>query len=229
MCRLSHADTIYTQADAYEAFIGSAKRLSKEPIAILDLRGNGGGDAGVVQRWLNAYDPNGIAKNIYGTGCFFLSTKAASYLVARSLQDYSLPGRSQDMLYNEYMLRYHYDANSCYLIKDDAKLTWNDGNGLLFVLMDSHTISGGEWLLAALRTRSNVVFVGENSAGMMLGASGQKIALPNSKIKFQFGTSLLLGYDERVFQEGRGFLPDLWVGGDALERVRALIGYYDLG
>jgi hypothetical protein len=38
----------------------------------------------------------------------------------------------------------------------------------------------------------------------------------------------LLSYDERVFQEGRGFLPDIWVSGDALERVKALIGYYQV-
>lgn len=82
--------------------------------------------------------------------------------------------------------------------------------------------------MAALRTRSSVIFIGTNSMGMMLGASGEQIALPNSNIHFSFGYSLLLSYDERVFQEGRGFLPDIWVSGDALERVNALIAYYKL-
>jgi C-terminal processing protease CtpA/Prc len=123
---------------------------------------------------------------------------------------------------------YQSGENGYTLLKEDAELKWNNGKGLLFVLMDNRTVSGGEWLLAALRTRGNVVFVGTNSAGMILGSSGQSIALPNSKIHLYFGTSLMLSYDERVFQEGRGFLPDIWVNGDALERVKALIDYYQV-
>ena len=42
---------------------------------------------------------------------------------------------------------------------------------------------------------------------MLLSGVEEHIVLPNSKVRFFFGNSLLLSYDERVFQEGRGFLP----------------------
>ncbi|HWR19627.1 MAG TPA: S41 family peptidase [Clostridia bacterium] len=216
----------YTQEDAFRSFVSAAIRLREEPVAILDLRGNGGGDGGAVQAWLNNYDYNGIAKNLYGKGAFYISSRAAGYLISYNLSSYSFPTKSSDKYYEVLMNLYQRGMNGHILMKDDAKLRWNNPNGLLFVLMDSDTMSGGELLLAALRTRGNVVFVGTNSAGMILGSGGQNIALPNSKIHIGFGNSLLLSYDERVFQEGRGFLPDIWVSGDALERVKALISYY---
>jgi hypothetical protein len=202
--------------------------LSQEPITILDLRGNGGGDGGVVQSWLNNYDYPGIAKNLYGKGFFFLATRASCYITACNLEYYSFPTESSRNFHDNLMYSYQYGNNDYVLRKDDATLRWNHAKGLLFVLMDSETRSGGEWILAALRTQKNVIFVGSNSTGCMLGAAGQTIVLPNSKITLNYGSSLLLWYDERVFQEGRGFLPDIWVGGDALERVEALIAYYQL-
>ncbi len=217
----------YTQEDSFRSFVGAAIRLREEPMAILDLRGNRGGDGGAVQAWLNNYDYYGIAKNLYGKGAFQLTTRASSYIFACNLSSYSYPTAHNDP-YDYLMHLYQSGENGCILQKEDAKLSWNNAKGLLFVLMDNHIASGGEWLLAALRTRENVIFVGTNSAGMILGSGGQNIALPNSKIHFAFGNSLLLSYDERVFQEGRGFLPDIWVSGDALERVNALIAYYKL-
>lgn len=214
----------YRQEDAFRSFVGAANRLSEEPAAILDLRGNKGGGVREVQAWLNSYDYNGIAKNLYGKGYFYLETRASYYLKACSLSSYAEFSDSYDQL----MYFYQNGENSPVLLRDDAKLRWNNANGLLVVLMDSDTVSGGEWLLGALRTRKNVIFVGTNSAGMLLSGAEQQITLPNSKIHFAFGNALLLSYDERVFQEGRGFLPDIWVSGDALERVNALIDYYQV-
>ena len=220
----------YTQEDAFRSFVGAAIRLREESVAILDLRGNEGGDGGAVQAWLNNYDYKGIAKNLYGKGAFYLTTRASNYIFACNLLSYSFPTAHVDTCESyDYLMHLYQSGENGYIIqKDEAELKWNNGKGLLFVLMDSHTVSGGEWLLAALRTRGNVVFVGTNSAGMIIGSGGQNIALPNSKTHIGFGSSLLLSYDERVFKEGRGFLPDIWVSGDALERVKALINYYKI-
>lgn len=218
----------FMQEDAYRSFAGCAGRLSQEPIAILDLRGNVGGGQNVVSSLLNNYDYNGIARNMYGKSYLYSASRAGGYITACSAFSYPSLIYSQESIYDYYMNIYQNGVNDYYLHKDDAKLRWSNAKGLLFVLMDSETVSGGEWILAALRTQKNVIFVGSNSTGCMLGAAGQTIVLPNSKITLNYGSSLLLCYDERVFQEGRGFLPDIWVGGDALERVEALIAYYQL-
>lgn len=216
------------QNDSLEDFLGSAKRLSTDPVAILDLRGNGGGNANVANAWLEAYDARGIAENGYGVGFLFLKTPAAYYFLARSLKYYPGVYQSPGLQAEAFMKGYRFGWNDYMRIKNSEGLHFCEGEGLLFVLMDSRTISAGEWMLSALRTRENTMFVGMNSAGMLLGSRGEDICLPNSNIRFSFGNSLLLTYDERVFEEGLGFLPDLWVSGDALERVQKLIEYYDL-
>lgn len=216
------------QHNSYEDFIGSAERLRGDPVAILDLRGNGGGSPDVANAWLNAYDPEGIAENGYGVGFLFLKTAASFYFQARSVKYYPGVYQSPGPQTEAFMKGYRFGGNDYVRIKNSEGLRFCEGEGLLFVLVDSRTISGGEWLLSALRTRENTVFVGTNSAGMLLGARGEDISLPNSNIRFSFGNLLLLTYDERVFEEGRGFLPDLWVSGDALERVQKLIEYYGL-
>ncbi|MEN6470316.1 MAG: S41 family peptidase [Clostridiaceae bacterium] len=216
------------QHDSYDDFISSAQRLRGDPIAILDLRGNGGGDGDLANEWLAAYDPEGISKNGRGVGCLTLMTPAIFYFMARSIKYYPGLYASPKLQYDGFMEGYRRAWNDYERVKNRDGLRFCEAKGLLFVLIDSRTISAGEWLLSALRTRENTVFVGMNSAGMLLGATGEKLSLPNSNIQFAFGSLLLLTYDERVFQEGRGFLPDIWVNGDALERTKALIEHYGL-
>jgi hypothetical protein len=216
------------QHDFHEEFLSSAKRLRGESVAIIDLRGNGGGSGDLANEWLNVYDPEGIAKNGRGVGLLSSMSRASGYLSAYYLRYNPFLSQLPGFNYEECMELYRHGWNWYERTKNDDGLRFFESDGLLFVLMDSHTISAGEWLLSALRTRENTVFIGMNSAGMLLGGTGEQLALPNSGIRFTFGFSLLLSYDERVFEEGRGFLPDIWVSGDALERVQKLIEYYGL-
>lgn len=217
----------FMQQASYKSFLGAAERLKDVPVAILDLRANMGGSAAVVREWLTCYDADGIAKNCYGIGCFSITTRAANYLTAQKLQ-YLPKLQPKDELYAYYMEEYRNGTDNYYVFNDSGALEWCDAENLLFVLMDHDTASAAEWLLSALRTRENTVFVGTNSAGLLVGGPDEWIKLPNSGIYISFGVSMLLTYDERVFEEGRGFLPDVWVNGDALEQTEKLIEYYGL-
>ncbi len=104
----------------------------------------------------------------------------------------------------------------------------SDSENILFVLMDNQTFSAGEIFIAALRNKKNVVFVGTNTFGGILGDNGIKAVLPNSKTHVKFGIAMRFYYDETVFSEGTGFVPDIWVTSDALEQTLNLIKYYNL-
>ena len=148
----------FTDADIRNPFIATGAPLAEEPLAILDLRGNGGGMLSTASAWLYAY------------GC----------------------------------------------------------GGLLFVLTDSASMSCAEHLAAALHGRENTIFVGTNTKGALLGDPGVLTVLPHSGIRVQLSVSLYLYYDGETFDETVGFHPDLWVGGDSLARVEALISHYEL-
>jgi len=101
-------------------------------------------------------------------------------------------------------------------------------NSLLFVLVDNHTFSASEWLIAALRNKDNVIFVGTNSGGGLISDSAIKLVLPNSRINIQCGSGLGFYYDDTMFTEETGFSPDIWVNGDAMQYTLNMISYYGL-
>ncbi|HMM32933.1 MAG TPA: S41 family peptidase, partial [Clostridia bacterium] len=221
----------FTSPETCKSFISSASRLSSYEVAILDLRGNGGGSPDAVKQWLTAYDPDGLSEYWFATSAMSRSGRALCYILARTMDagaSYFSLWDTDNSYRNLYMQLYHNGINSYDISRENVALKQLNAEGLLFVLMDGRDFSAGEVLLYALRNRENTIFVGTNSCGGLLGGTGQQVVLPNSKINVSYGSSLFFWYDERVFQEGRGFLPDLWVNGDALGRVNALIEYYDL-
>ena len=214
-----------------KSFISSASRLSSYEVAILDLRGNGGGSPDAVKQWLNAYDSSGLAEYWFATSSMYRSGRALSYILARTMDaraNYFYLWDKNNSQRNRYMQLYRTGVNFYDISRENIPLKQLNAEGLLFVLMDDRDFSAGEVLLFALRNRQNTVFVGTNSSGGLLGGTGQQVVLPNSKIIVSYGNGLMFWYDKRVFEEGRGFLPDLWVNGDALERVQKLIEYYGL-
>jgi hypothetical protein len=220
-----------TLPETCKSFISSASKLSSYAVAILDLRGNHGGSPDAVKQWLNAYEPDGLAEYWFATSAMSRSGRALSYILARTMDagaNYFSLWDTNNKQRNIYMQLYLTGINSYDISRENVPLKQLNAEGLLFVLMDERDFSAGEGLLFALRNRENTIFVGTNSSGSMRGGTGQQVVLPNSKINVSYGSNLFFWYDERVFQEGRGFLPDLWVNGDALERVQKLIEYYDL-
>ncbi|HWR19628.1 MAG TPA: S41 family peptidase [Clostridia bacterium] len=218
-----------TTPETCNRFINSASRLSSSKVAILDLRGNRGGSPYVVNWWLKAYGPGGLDEYWFGTSSMYRSGKALSYILARSMDagaNYFSLWDENNSLRNNYMKLYQTGENSYDISRENIPLKQLEAEGILFVLMDDGNCSAGEVLLFALRNRKNTILVGTNSNGCLLGGTGQQVVLPNSKIIISYGNGLMFWYDERVFQEGRGFLPDIWVNGDALERVQKLIEYY---
>jgi hypothetical protein len=220
-----------TSPETCKSFISSASRLSSHEVAILDLRGNGGGSPDAVKQWLTAYDSGGLAEYWFATSAMSRSGRALCYILARTMDagaNYFSLWDTDNSYRNLFMQLYRTGINSCDITRENVPLKQLNAEGLLFVLMDERDFSAGEVLLFALRNRENTIFVGTNSCGGLQGGTGQQVVLPNSQINVSYGRDLFFWYDERVFEEGRGFLPDLWVNGDALERVNALIKYYDL-
>jgi hypothetical protein len=220
-----------TSPETCESFINSASRLSSYKVAILDLRGNRGGSPYAVEQWLSAYGPDGLDEYWFGISSMYRSGRALSYIIARTMDagaSYFSLWEKNSSLSNYYMQLYRTGVNFYDISRENIPLKQLEAEGILFVLMDDGDCSAGEALLSALRNRQNTIFVGTNSNGCLLGGTGQQVVLPNSKIIISYGNGLMFWYDERVFQEGRGFLPDIWVNGDALERVQKLITYYGI-
>lgn len=88
---------------------------------------------------------------------------------------------------------------------------WVENDNLLIILTGKYTASGSEWLIDAAHNLENVLLIGENTAGAMVG-SITYAALPNSRMLIGAGpVEACIPDTNDYFEECRGFYPDLWV------------------
>lgn len=173
------------------AFMEDAKSLKKYNTLILDLRGNGGGSDTYPSTWMKNYAS--------------LSYFPENNVIASTLNTYTSnqsinleKDRESNFAYGWSKIEYQKSINK---IKN---------NHLIFVLIDSGTVSSGESFVAYLTQMENVIFVGNSTAGMYTIANNRTIILPNSGLHIYCGSSLFLPPDLKSI-EGKGFSPDLWI------------------
>lgn len=202
-------------------FAISAETVKNSKVAVLDMRGNCGGMSKYVIDWLDIYDPV-LSKYATGNVYAYRISRAADYLKYKNLGEY-FSDQEKEQLLNNYR-----SGSNGWGISETSAFVRSENSNLLFVLVDNYTFSAGEWLIAALRNKDNVIFVGTNSGGGLMSDSAIKIVLPNSRIKIQCGSGLGFYYDNTVFTEETGFSPDIWVNDDAMQHTLNLISYYGL-
>lgn len=181
-------------------FFMEAYDLRNEPAIILDLRSHRGGDDNQGYSWIRNFTGMPFGKPAHLKAP--LRTATAEKL------------RSLDMERSQHVLHEFYER-----VSRPSTSSWGEievylpelieNDTVVVVLTDRRTASGGEHFLDALRHLENVVIMGTNTAGCMLGNSAQT-QLPNSKVQVTLGVSLRLPLD-LVHREGVGLLPDFWV------------------
>ena len=229
----------YTQMDLdshtshdTKAFIEEAAALRNQDVAILDLRGNGGGHPYVNLMWL--YQITG--KTIYPRELEVVyKSQIVEYskifsLLHSQVEDFELniEGFEPDF-YNEFKPNYQGETEKDYVVEYAEHQEWVENETLWFVLVDKGVCSAGEMLLSQMKNMSNVIIVGTNSNGCLttgLSLYNTPLYLPNSKQQIIYSISMVLT-DETEGYDARGTLPDLYIANeDALDAVVRCYEYY---
>ena len=94
----------------------------------------------------------------------------------------------------------------------DTKETWIENDKMLIIFVGKYSASASEWLLDLAYNVENVLIVGENTSGAIIGMTS-KISLPNSACQVDIGSGKvsLFPEDEGYMEEFRGVYPDIWV------------------
>lgn len=103
----------------------------------------------------------------------------------------------------------------------DGVERWVSNENTLVILTGKYTASASEYLLDMAYNLENVLIIGENTAGALLG-DGNKINLPNSGCSVDIGGgTIMLPAEVEYFEELRGFYPDIWVPAGEAEELAA--------
>jgi hypothetical protein len=206
------------------SFISDAAALRGNPVVVLDLRHHEGGQLEYPLRWTQAFMGTGFSHDDrYAT----LETRTSLRLYRFFAESYYAgnPARlSETMRYFDGKIASidaHESPGSAWVLRGEADTQQDllENGTTLFVLMDSRTGSAGEEFVYLLRQFENVIFVGENTKGLMVSASPAWGTLPHSRLPFVLTVDISLK-DAREGLEGIGYKPDIWVDpGTALERV----------
>lgn len=185
----------------------NANRLS--PSMVVDLRMNGGGYAWDVLAWFDSYTGRVTSANSYTV--FFLTLKS---LYEKTIYG-SLSSSEKNMLEKRLQA-----IDGSHVLLSEADEFVDNPDRLLIVLTSKCTASASEWFIDYGHNVENVLFVGDASTGCSENsATYTSVSLPYSHIPMSLGTTVRVFPDEDYFQEGRGFLPDIWVPGTEAEEL----------
>lgn len=172
--------------------INNVKTLDNEKYIIVDLRGNLGGIEPYPSTWVEAMTQGLLSSNMLWAN---LKTQTVSNLNK-----------------TDFMGKQEYDVAMD--IGEEIKV-----KPVVVVLMDDNVRESGEILVNSLKYLDNVIFAGTNTSGSMLTTNILKNCLPNSGVKFSYGSCM--GFNTHFNNIDRdGFQPHIWINGeDDIDRL----------
>ena len=187
-------------------FMHIAEQIRDEPVIIIDVRHNAGGDDGLGARWLYR-----LMREVVPLTSIWLTTDGRATVTRHPADAYRLAGDRT------------IPPGDIYFIREYNQLIEN--NQLIIMLIDRFTVSAAEGFANQMFSMKNTLVIGQNTAGMLVADAAfvaSDFSLPNSGIRFGFGVGVFV-YPDDFFAEGVGIAPDVWVHGDALQAALALL------
>ena len=205
-----------THSDELEEFLQTATKYRGVPYLILDIRQNRGGNSVWPETWVHKFTSSHPE---WG----FISTEFMSKTILMGRANLSrmlLEQHPDARLYSSLGL---YEEQVDYFEKKPLSPYWSEvkipdiqlisNTTTVVVLVDRGVASSGEAFISYLQQVENIVFVGENSAGVGVFGDITLHQLPNSKLFVVLPCKLFLPLDLEHTEE-KGFFPDLWIPAD---------------
>ena len=183
-------------------FMSTAYDLQEEPIIIVDIRGNGGGNVTKFDGWLYRLMGNTV------------------YPTFNTIDRWHNITWPEDLTWES-----NTDENGPQAFTYNKNPYQNNKTSEPLIIMLTNRINGSsaEWVVSQMFNLENTLIIGQNTAGGLL-SDGQRVSiyLPYSNIRLLFSPIGYI-YPPGHFAEGVGFAPDVWVNGCALEATLAML------
>lgn len=192
-------------------FLKYAEILKNEPVAIIDLRSNGGGNSVLAFKWFEEYTGEPVTTNY----------SSIQYWSEQDMLDYA--ENKDNMYYMSYETMTDvagYEPISESYCKTNAQPdTFAENKNLIIILTGKNTASAAETFVDIAHNVSNTIVIGENTYGVLISNAYTVIQLPNSTIPVQLGSDLSMFPENDYFNEFVGIKPDIWTNGENAEEL----------
>ncbi|MGB5843129.1 MAG: S41 family peptidase, partial [Anaerolineales bacterium] len=201
-------------ADALNQFVRTASNHRGEPVIIVDIRGNHGGNERWPISWIQGLTGE-RAESVF----IFSELTSKTTMAARANLFNDLYDQNPDAtIYRDDAERHTKIAEA--FESGTRQPNWvgpyfplvplipNDTTVILVI--NGSTASAGEGLIMRLSQAENVVLVGENSMGCLTFGNAGAHQLPHSRLMVWLPINFGL-YLDKEFREEEGLMPDLWV------------------
>ena len=197
-----------------QPFMAYAEQLRDEPVVIVDIRGNMGGNGLLPVRWLHV-----LTGEIVPSNYVWLSARPYN----STDFDFDPDNRYQNppSSWKTYANAAPYGENYTIFNTEPRRIIPREQ--MLILLTDRGTASAAEDFVDRALNIENTLIIGTATGGALaFDATYSPINLPNTGMPFGLGRAMMLWPDGH-FAEGIGIQPDIWVSGDALTVALALI------
>jgi hypothetical protein len=214
-------------SDELDQFVESARDLRGEPVVIVDLRGNGGGN----ERWTSLWIQN--LTGVRPESVFvFSELESVTSMIGRANAFVYWDHQGADLeLFRTEAARYTRVAES--IESGTRQPHWTgpryphipliENDTTVVVITNDLVASSGEGFVMRMSQAENVVVVGENTMGALTFGNISTHQLPNSKLMVWIPINFNLFPDQEL-RESVGLVPDLWVpAADAVNNTVAAI------
>ncbi|MCL2188547.1 MAG: S41 family peptidase [Defluviitaleaceae bacterium] len=198
-------------------FLSFAYELQEEPVIIIDVRSNGGGNGMLASQWMHIVAGVVIPSN-------HVSIRIGDYEAARASWRDQTPDNWFYQPYEELLRYVSIEPMGDIAVRTGILAEVILPNDRLFVILtDRGSASAAEGFADMLLTMENTLIIGQNTGGALnMDLTYPNRSLPRSGIPFGFGRTIFI-HPEGHLIEGQGIAPDIWVMGDALNAVLAIL------
>lgn len=194
------------------AFMSFAEQLRDEPVIIVDIRNNSGGNGLLATRWVYALTGEIVPSN-------YVSVKALKY--ARHVFNPDNPFEIAPDVSDKFWSRRSFGDG--YTLINYAPRRIIEREQLFILLTNRNTGSAGESFADQVFNMSNTLVIGTPTmGGMAFDVRYPNMTLLRTGTAFGFGRTMNV-WPEGHFAEGAGIHPDIWTSANALTVALALL------
>jgi len=203
--------------EGIDRFLEAAYTYRGEPVLIIDLRGNGGGNEAWPKEWITRFTGSRPSNNRYFTELTTKTTmmgRANYFHYLLDLYPETLFYQGEKNRYTTQAEFFEHNQMTPYWsgpFTQEAQTISNDTT--VIVVTNGSVASAAEGCIIYLQQVENVILVGENTCGALVFGQMTLHQLPHSKLSLYLPISLNIPLD-LTLREEKGFFPDLWIPGE---------------